>query len=139
LQWATYRDASDQCSLSRIWGGIHPPVDDIPGRELGIILGNKVIENANYYFNGESADEFSNFDNPTIIYPNPVQRGKIINLETNGFFEDLFIINALQQVVYSKKINSFNVEISTNGIMPGMYFVIIKNQKNMAIKKLIIN
>lgn len=25
LQWATYRDASDQCSLSRIWGGIHPP------------------------------------------------------------------------------------------------------------------
>jgi hypothetical protein len=23
LQWATYQDASDQCSLSRIWGGIH--------------------------------------------------------------------------------------------------------------------
>ena len=21
LRWATYRDASDQCSLSRIWGG----------------------------------------------------------------------------------------------------------------------
>ena len=35
LQWATYRDASDQCSLSRIWGGIHPPADDFPGRELG--------------------------------------------------------------------------------------------------------
>ena len=31
LQWATYRDAADQCSLSRIWGGIHPPADDIPG------------------------------------------------------------------------------------------------------------
>ena len=24
LQWATYRDAADQTSLSRIWGGIHP-------------------------------------------------------------------------------------------------------------------
>lgn len=24
LQWATYRDAADQCSLSRNWGGIHP-------------------------------------------------------------------------------------------------------------------
>jgi hypothetical protein len=35
LQWATYRDASDQCSLSRIWGGIHPPADDIPGRQIG--------------------------------------------------------------------------------------------------------
>ena len=23
LQWATYRDASDQCSLSRIWAGLH--------------------------------------------------------------------------------------------------------------------
>ena len=32
LQWATYRDASNQTSLSRIWGGIHPPADDIPGR-----------------------------------------------------------------------------------------------------------
>ena len=33
LQWAKYYDASDQSSLSRIWGGIHPPVDDIPGRK----------------------------------------------------------------------------------------------------------
>lgn len=39
LQWATYRDASDQCSLSRIWGGIHPPCDDIPGRFIGMELG----------------------------------------------------------------------------------------------------
>ena len=35
IQWATYRDASNQCSLSRIWGGIHPPVDDLPGRVIG--------------------------------------------------------------------------------------------------------
>ena len=39
LQWATYRDASDQTSLSRIWGGIHPPIDDIPGT----IIGEKII------------------------------------------------------------------------------------------------
>ena len=32
LEWATYRDASDQCSLSRIWGGIDPPADDVSGR-----------------------------------------------------------------------------------------------------------
>jgi len=35
LQWASYRDASDQTSLSRIWGGIHPPADDLPGRIIG--------------------------------------------------------------------------------------------------------
>jgi hypothetical protein len=39
LEWATYRDASDQCSLSRIWGGIHPPTDDLNGRMIGEIIG----------------------------------------------------------------------------------------------------
>lgn len=39
LQWSTYRDAANQCSLSRIWGGIHPPVDDIPGRIIGQKIG----------------------------------------------------------------------------------------------------
>jgi len=40
LQWATYYDASDQCSLSRIWGGIHPPMDDIAGRKIGQRIGD---------------------------------------------------------------------------------------------------
>ncbi|MDU0113876.1 vanadium-dependent haloperoxidase [Psychrosphaera aquimarina] len=52
LQWATYRDASDQCSLSRIWGGIHPPADDIPGRKMGLIIGPESFEKANAMFNG---------------------------------------------------------------------------------------
>ena len=51
LQWATYRDASDQCSLSRIWGGIHPPADDIPGRKMGIQIGNQAFDKAMNYFN----------------------------------------------------------------------------------------
>lgn len=51
LQWATYRDASDQCSLSRIWGGIHPPVDDIPGRIIGEKIGKKAFAKASAYFN----------------------------------------------------------------------------------------
>ncbi|NQZ89308.1 MAG: vanadium-dependent haloperoxidase [Colwellia sp.] len=44
LQWATYQDASDQCSLSRIWGGIHPPADDIPGRLIGEKIGKNSFE-----------------------------------------------------------------------------------------------
>ena len=39
LQWATYRDAADQSGLSRIWGGIHPPQDDFPGRMMGEVIG----------------------------------------------------------------------------------------------------
>ena len=53
LQWATYRDASDQCSLSRIWGGIHPPADDIAGRLIGIEVGIDAFELAERYFAGE--------------------------------------------------------------------------------------
>ena len=50
LQWATYRDASDQCSLSRIWGGIHPPCDDIPGRIMGARIGIDAFAKAETYF-----------------------------------------------------------------------------------------
>mgnify|MGYP001822445762 CR=1 FL=1 len=39
LQWATYFDAADECSLSRIYGGIHPTADDIPGRFMGAKIG----------------------------------------------------------------------------------------------------
>lgn len=50
LEWATYRDASDQCSLSRIWGGIHPPADDIPGRLIGMEIGPAAFSLASEYF-----------------------------------------------------------------------------------------
>ena len=52
LQWATYKDASDQCSLSRIWGGIHPPADDIPGRLIGEQIGIDAFNLAKKYIDG---------------------------------------------------------------------------------------
>ena len=53
LQWATYRDAADQCSLSRIWGGIHPPADDIPGRLIGERVGIAAFHLAERDFFGQ--------------------------------------------------------------------------------------
>jgi hypothetical protein len=53
LQWATYRDASDQCSLSRIWGGIHPPMDDIKGRLIGIEVGQDAALHADSIYSIE--------------------------------------------------------------------------------------
>jgi hypothetical protein len=50
LQWATYRDAAEQSALSRIWGGIHPPLDDVPGRRIGIEVGNTAYDFAVTYF-----------------------------------------------------------------------------------------
>lgn len=52
LQWATFQDASDQSSLSRIWGGIHPPIDDFPGRKMGIEVAERAVQLAASYFAG---------------------------------------------------------------------------------------
>ncbi|MEM8893744.1 MAG: ASPIC/UnbV domain-containing protein, partial [Bacteroidota bacterium] len=73
LQWATYRDASDQCSLSRIWGGIHPPADDIPGRLIGEKVGVKAFDKARSYFSGTvlSADE--ELTSTHQLFPNPIR------------------------------------------------------------------
>ena len=52
LQWPSYVDASDQCSLSRIWGGIHPAADDLPGRKMGLVIGPDAFWLAKKYFEG---------------------------------------------------------------------------------------
>ena len=52
LQWATFKDAADQCGLSRIWGGIHPPIDDVPGRLIGEQVGINAYTEARLYFDG---------------------------------------------------------------------------------------
>ncbi|MBK9016337.1 MAG: T9SS type A sorting domain-containing protein [Saprospiraceae bacterium] len=69
LQWATYRDASDQCSLSRIWGGIHPPMDDIPGRLIGMEIGPAALAFAEQYFT--KTDTTTTFVSGFNLYPNP--------------------------------------------------------------------
>jgi hypothetical protein len=52
LQWASYFDASDQAGLSRISGGIHPPVDDFTGRRIGSQVGTNTWALAQKYFDG---------------------------------------------------------------------------------------
>ena len=52
LQWATYYDAADQAGLSRIYGGIHVPADDGPGRVVGSKCGIAAWELGVKYFDG---------------------------------------------------------------------------------------
>ncbi len=100
LQWATYRDASDQTSLSRIWGGIHPPADDIPGRRIGIDIAFDVVELAEqYFFKDEDQDGFYNYidcdDLNAQSYPNAPE---ICDGEDNNC--DGFIDNGLPLFTY---------------------------------------
>lgn len=52
LQWATYFDAADEAGLSRLYGGIHVPVDDGPGRIMGSECGIECWNLARLFFNG---------------------------------------------------------------------------------------
>lgn len=88
LQWATYRDASDQTSLSRIWGGIHPPADDLPGRRIGAVIGRDAFQYAERFFSGLATSsrppamaETRRFS----IYPNPVSRGEALTVDVSSF------------------------------------------------------
>lgn len=62
LQWASYRDASDQTSMSRIWGGIHPPADDLPGRIMGKQIGLGAFGKAFQHFEGATVKGDINCD-----------------------------------------------------------------------------
>jgi hypothetical protein len=52
LQWATYFDAADQAGISRIYGGIHIPQDDVEGRIIGSQVGLAAWDHALTYFDG---------------------------------------------------------------------------------------
>lgn len=89
LQWATYRDASDQTSLSRIWGGIHPPVDDIPGRIIGIDIGMESFHYAERFFNGMI--EQGPTPSATEVFPNPIRAGRVLTVRLNEFGENITV------------------------------------------------
>ncbi len=92
LQWATYRDAADQSSLSRIWGGIHPAVDDIPGRKNGIKLAAKAFDKAEtYFFNDKDEDGYYTYedcnDNDPNIHPGVQDVCDMIDNDCDGFVD----------------------------------------------------
>lgn len=41
IGWATYSDAANECSLSRIYVGVHPPHDDVGGRRIGRLVAER--------------------------------------------------------------------------------------------------
>ena len=118
LQWATYRDASDQTSLSRIWGGIHPPIDDIPGRIIGEKIGIDAFEFGENYF--EKEVEFE-----SVIYPNPA--GDFINIQYESDHQlniEIYDLNGrkiLSKPVQFNNLNRFRINVSN--LIQGFYII----------------
>jgi hypothetical protein len=52
LRWATYYDAADQAGISRLYGGIHVPVDDFAGRRVGESCGRGAWALARAHYDG---------------------------------------------------------------------------------------
>jgi len=140
LQWATYRDASDQCSLSRIWGGIHPPADDIPGRIIGEKIGIQAYDFGIEYFNGKQTIENPNTTNATyIVFPNPIISVTISvanTKETDTF--TLFDITGRTIPLTDKQFDTATLTTALKhptNLSAGLYVLTINDVSKLVIKK----
>jgi hypothetical protein len=151
LQWATYRDASDQCSLSRIWGGIHPPIDDMPGRILGKTVGIDAFQHAELYFNGqitgvkEAPSNSGKHPVPwTLLYPNPVSAGKSVTVQFNLPATDvvLNLYNILGQTVHTRTLPSVGVRqaitLNTSALASGTYMLRVTGKNRISTDRIYI-
>ncbi|MGH1364963.1 MAG: DUF6851 domain-containing protein [Calditrichia bacterium] len=151
LQWATYYDASDQTSLSRIWGGIHPPADDIPGRLMGIEIGVDAFNYADNHFKGTTDNAGGPQNSERRAYPNPLSAGSTISLElstatsnaiSTGADISLKIFNVLGQRVPQSRYSAINLqsflEVNTGTMPSGIYFFMVSSGGNVTLYKVLI-
>ncbi len=126
LQWATYRDASDQTSLSRIWGGIHPPVDDLPGRLIGEQVGVDAFAHAKKYLAGEltGSEAFPE----AVAFPSPIRAGETLEVRVDqvGSCVSIQLISPTGQAIYTKEVLSSLAFVQSNltipaSVVPGIY------------------
>ena len=145
LQWATYQDASDQTSLSRIWGGIHPPADDIPGRLIGAEIGVDAFDHAESYFEGivTGIEDFEQELAEFAVYPNPVAQGSSINIKMKNtrLIEKVEIVNVLGQTLLEQDLAqpSSNAKINSSNLVPGIYTLRLSGKNWSKGSQLLIN
>ncbi len=134
LQWATYQDAAAETSLSRIWGGIHPPADDIPGRRIGRLVASEAYEKAARLFR-EVFTDVDDLPAPLVaysVYPNPVRAGQGVELYVASPLPrntGVEVYNVLGQLAGSARLNDSHAQISTTGFVPGIYFLHVAGER----------
>ena len=137
LQWATYRDASDQCSLSRIWGGIHPPADDIPGRLIGEKIGIDAFNFGVEYFNGKNSKDVGTSD--YVIYPNPITSDETLSI-SNTLGTDIIQLVDMKGSIVKIENRQYNEETKTTSLVmskklsAGVYVLRINNESRLIVK-----
>lgn len=139
LQWATYRDASDQTSLSRIWGGIHPPIDDIRGRIIGEKIGIDAFNLSSQYFQGTLSIDNVASENKTILYPIPFSNHIMLKINyTERVDFQLYSMDGkkiLNRTIDTKEA----IKIQLPSLSSGIYFAkLVNSNKEVVLTKKII-
>jgi hypothetical protein len=140
LQWATYNDASDQTSLSRIWGGIHPPADDIRGRIIGAQIAIDAFSLAEKYFLNlvTSVDKNIDESNNVLVYPNPAKNQLTIELDGNMSTNvKLFDLQG-RPLLLKENIMDNKIIINTNLFDEGVYILEIEGKDFKVTKRIVI-
>lgn len=138
LQWATYRDASDQCSLSRIWGGIHPPMDDIPGRFIGMEIGPEAFEQARLLFETPITGG-TEIQKDICLYPNPAVHQ--VNVACSGMSGDVVfkVLDMSGRELLSQRERLYGsnqlVRLNVSGLQQGSYLLHVFDFKERVIAK----
>ncbi len=116
LQWATYRDAADQTSLSRIWGGIHAPYDDMPGRTIGSQCATDAFLLArSFFYKDGDADGFYSYedcnDDNNAIYPGALEILDNIDNNCDGLVDNVSSTNEAVVPTYTLAPNPVRDEL----------------------------
>jgi len=141
LQWARYYDASDQCSLSRIWGGIHPPIDDVPGRLVGDKIGKQAFEYAQRYFSPNTVLSIPDSVTKKIltVYPNPAKIGQKITIAASPgkYYWTLVGVDGRTLFNSALEIGSSGYTKITVPIVPiGLYSIQLQNSQSVSSTRL---
>ena len=133
-----------ETSLSRIWGGIHPPVDDIPGRLIGEKIGISAFNRAKDYFEGKVITGIDEIPlDEMLVYPNPV-RGQNLRVKLDQQFSSQYV-SAILMDMYGKvvtrkdaKLVNNIVDFELNQVPEGIYLLNVKTSKMDRTLKIIV-
>ena len=141
LQWATYRDASDQCSLSRIWGGIHPPADDLPGRVIGAAIGTDAFHLAERYFYPDTDLQEYELEELATVFPNPIEEVLHIRLKDPSTQVYMELMDTQGKLIDSKMMIDMGdnriFEHEMAAIPPGLYLIRLTTAQGKTVQKII--
>ena len=135
LQWATYRDAAHQSALSRIWGGIHPPADDIPGRKMGEIIGVDAFIKAEQFYLGQAGSVANISDLTMDVFPMPAGSSDeitvLLSLQVDGKLE---IFDLTGRSVYTRELDQSRlVSLTGLDIANGFYVIRVASENDVAV------